>query len=334
MYNAFRSRIFSIEQDSDFEEIALQLFLYQAEHNTVYKQYLKLIRKNPALVQSIQDIPFLPVSFFKSQDILTGYQDFIPKQEPLLFTSSTTTGAIPGKHVVPEIALYEESFTRAFAQFYGAPSDWCFLALLPSYLERSGSSLVYMAEKLISTSRSEHSGFYLKNYDELIQKLSFVKKEQIPTILLGVSYALLDVAELKPEKNSNLVVMETGGMKGNRPEMIRENLHAKLKDGFGVDKIHSEYGMTELLSQAYSKGDGLFHTPPWMRILIRDVEDPFQRLPEGRRGGIDIIDLANLHSCAFISTQDLGVVYPDKSFEVIGRFDNSEIRGCNLMIQQ
>jgi hypothetical protein len=243
------------------------------------------------------------------------------------------------KHLVTDVRWYEQSYRLGFSQFYGNIEDYCVLALLPSYLEREGSSLIYMVKDLIESSRHEDSGFYLNNYAELVAKLQKLNREGQNVILIGVTYALLDLIEYAQATSfpleglgSNLILMETGGMKGKRKEMIREELHAQLSAGFGVSKIHSEYGMTELLSQAYSLGDGLFECPPWMQILIRDTEDALTYVPEGKTGGINVIDLANINSCSFIATQDLGKKYPNHSFEVLGRFDHSDIRGCNLLV--
>lgn len=248
------------------------------------------------------------------------------------FTSSGTTGMITSKHIVTDVSLYEESYRKGFSQFYGNIEDYAVLALLPSYLERDGSSLIYMVEDLIKLSNHPESGFYLHNHEELTQKLIELDKSGQNTILIGVTYALLDLIEKNSFKLQNTIIMETGGMKGKRKEMIREELHNQLCDGFGVSAIHSEYGMTELLSQAYSLGEGIFECPSWIQILVRDTEDALTYVKEGKTGGINVIDLANINSCSFIATQDLGKKYPNNSFEVLGRFDNSDIRGCNLMV--
>lgn len=250
----------------------------------------------------------------------------------IIFTSSGTTGAKTSQHVVTDISLYEKSFLKAFEHFYGPVSHYCILALLPAYLEREGSSLVYMVDSLITKSRHSNSGFYLNNLDDLKKQLMLLQKKGQKTLLIGVSFALLDLAETMRFPLKNTIVMETGGMKGRRREMIRSELHQILKNAFGVEQIHSEYGMTELLSQGYSKGHGIFNCPPWMKVLIRDTEDPLSIQKSGKNGGINIIDLANLNSCPFIATQDLGKVHPNGSFEVLGRFDHSDIRGCNLMV--
>jgi hypothetical protein len=322
-------RIFNIQGEEGFTEAALALFRLQAEHNTVYRRYLSLLGVDPLRVDQVEEIPFLPVSFFKKHRVsVTGGPD------AAVFTSSATTGAEPSRHFVPRLDIYERSFLRSFNLFYGDPADYCILALLPSYLEREGSSLVYMMDQLIRRSGHPESGFYLHDYDKLFATLQRQADAGQKTLLFGVSFALLDFSEEYVLPDMDLLVMETGGMKGRRREPVREELHAFLRERFRVRTIHSEYGMTELLSQAYSRGDGVFRTPPWMRVLIRDPYDPFGLLPEGRTGGINIIDLANIYSCAFLETQDLGRLLPGGAFTVEGRFDHSEMRGCNLMVQE
>jgi phenylacetate-coenzyme A ligase PaaK-like adenylate-forming protein len=255
-------------------------------------------------------------------------------QVEMIFESSGTTGVIPGKHFVSDLKLYEESFFRSFSLFYGQPEEYLISALLPSYTEREGSSLVYMADHLISRSKFANSGFYKDNTTELIRIIEKEREKNTKILLLGVSFALLDMAESLSPDLSGVIVMETGGMKGRRKELTRPELHSILKEKFNVNEIHSEYGMTELLSQAYSKGEGIFYCPPWMKIVIRDPQDPLTFYTEpGQTGGINIIDLANINSCSFIATGDLGKVHKDGGFEVLGRFDNSDIRGCNLMIE-
>ena len=278
------------------------------------------------MVTSIEKIPFLPVEVFKSQQVICGDNNF-----EQLFLSSGTTGENQSKHYVKELEVYEQSFVKGFEQFYGAITDYCFLALLPSYLEREGSSLIYMSEYLIKHSNHPLSGFYLNNYGEFIETLKKLKHQK--TILIGVSFALLDLAEKHQLNLENIIIMETGGMKGRRKEMTRTELHSIYKESFNVKHVHSEYGMTELLSQAYSKGDGVFETPKWMKILIRDTNDPFNILNHHQTGGVNVIDLANVHSCSFIATQDLGKTIGENNFEILGRFDNSDLRGCNLLIQ-
>ena len=320
-------RIFNINNADEFDTLALDVFGFQYENNKVYQQFCDHLKKTPQNVSHHLQIPFLPISFFKTHRVLSTQ-----KKAHTIFTSSGTTQSITSKHFVPEIKIYEDSFLKAFKAFYGSPKDFCILALLPSYLERKGSSLIYMVNSLIEKSEHPSSGFYLNNLDELHQKLNNLDKSGKKTLLIGVSFALLDLAEQFPMRLKNTIVMETGGMKGRRKELIREELHQILKQGLGVNKIHSEYGMTELLSQGYSKGEGVFETPPWMKIITRDTEDPLTIQPNGKTGGINVIDLANIYSCSFIATQDLGKTYSNGAFEVLGRFDDSDIRGCNLMV--
>lgn len=319
--------IFTISSSKQFEKIALKVFRFQYQNNLVYREFCDFLNTDIQKVKSLQQIPFLPIQFFKSHDVVSN-SDAIQET----FTSSGTTGMITSKHLVTDVSLYEQSYRNAFSDFYGNIEDYVVLALLPSYLERSGSSLIYMVKDLIELSNNENSGFYLHNYDELITKLIELDNSGQNVILFGVTYALLDLVEKQKFQLKNTIIMETGGMKGKRKEMIREELHEILCDGFGVQSIHSEYGMTELLSQAYSLGDGIFECPAWMQILTRDTEDAMTYVDYGKTGGINVIDLANINSCSFIATQDLGKKYPDNSFEVLGRFDNSDIRGCNLMV--
>ncbi len=325
-----KDTIFASTDAHTFEQTALAIFNIQAAENSIYKQYIDALGIHPALVKNIQQIPFLPISFFKSHRVKTGHFT-----EEITFFSSGTTGMQTSKHFVKQLNVYQKSYLGAFQQFYGEPKKYAVLALLPNYVERGGSSLVYMAHDLIKKSGHAKSGFYLDNDDELQNTLHILAREKTPTLLLGVSFALLDLAEKLPSNfhHPALTVMETGGMKGKRKEMIREELHAILKSAFHVPSIHSEYGMTELLSQAYSTGNGIFKTPPWMKVLTRDTADPLSVSTNKSAGGLNIIDLANLYSCSFIATQDLGTVFPDGSFLVLGRFDNAEIRGCNLMVQ-
>jgi len=321
-------RIFAIETASEFEACCLETFLFQARHCPVYAEYLRLLRIQAASVKRVEDIPFLPIEFFKTRDIVAA-----AKPPQIIFTSSGTTGMTTSRHPVIDIGWYERSFRTAFNRFYGRANDWAILALLPAYAEREGSSLIYMVDDLIRQSGHPSSGYFLYNHDELHDTLLRLKADGTPSLLIGVTFALLDFVERYTVDFPQLVVMETGGMKGRRREMIREEVHKRLRAGFNVRAIHSEYGMTELLSQAYSAGEGWFECPPWMKILIRDTHDPFQLLPAGRTGGINVIDLANHYSCAFIATQDLGRLCPDGRFEVLGRFDQSDIRGCNLLVQ-
>lgn len=319
--------IFTLTTQKQFEKTALKVFRFQYENNKVYREFCNHLNTDVGAVKSLKQIPFLPIQFFKSHEVVSSSN---PVQET--FTSSGTTGMITSRHLVTDITLYEESYRKAFAEFYGNIEDYVILALLPSYLERDGSSLIYMVKDLIDRTNNPESGFYLNQYDALIEKLHTLDKSGQNVILIGVTYALLDLIEKHQFQLQNTIVMETGGMKGRRREVIREELHAQLCAGFGVSAIHSEYGMTELLSQAYSLGDGIFECPPWMQILIRDTEDALSYIDDGKTGGINVIDLANINSCAFIATQDLGKKKPNNSFEVLGRFDHSDIRGCNLMV--
>lgn len=321
------SDIFNIKTETEFNAMALNVFKFQFENNTVYRSFCDLLYKNPSDVKRIEDIPFLPIQFFKSHEVVSD-----SNSAEIVFTSSGTTGSMTSKHYVTHLKLYEQSFKQGFEEAYGNIEDYVVLALLPSYLEREGSSLIYMVEQLIKDSKQPESGFYLHNLSELKDTLIRLDSQHKKVLLIGVSYALLDLVETYTFQLKNTIVMETGGMKGKRKELIKEELHSILKNGFGVEHIHSEYGMTELLSQAYSKGNGVFECPKWMKILTRDTEDALSILPHGKNGGINVIDLANLNSCAFIATQDLGKVHANAQFEIIGRFDNSDIRGCNLMV--
>lgn len=313
--------------DSNFQNIALQLFHFQAKNNPVYKQYLGHIKCNPENVSTIQQIRFLPISFFKSQVIKTGQWEACAE-----FTSSGTTGSISSMHPVYDLDFYRTHAERIFNHFFGDLESFHFLALLPSYLEREGSSLIEMMNYFINRSKSGHSGFYLHNLKELADKLIKLKAGKRKVILWGVSFALLDLAEHYELDLSHCIIIETGGMKGRRREWIREELHEYLCRRFKVKVIHSEYGMTELMSQAYSFGSGVYQCPSSMRVLIRNINDPFEWLNPGKTGGINIVDLANFHSCAFIETQDIGVMNEGGDFEVLGRIDNSDIRGCNLLV--
>ena len=321
------SDLFSISNQKQFEKIALKTFRYQYENNLVYQEFCDLLHTNVQKVKTLQQIPFLPIQFFKNHTVVSNNE-----APQAIFTSSGTTGMTTSQHLVTDVSLYEESYRRGFSQFYGNIENYVVLALLPSYLEREGSSLIYMVEDLIQLSNQPESGFYLNNHDELIEKLIELDSQGQNVILIGVTYALLDLIEKRKFQLQNTIIMETGGMKGKRKEMIREELHQQLCAGFGVASIHSEYGMTELLSQAYSLGEGIFECPSWMQILIRDTEDALSYITNGKTGGINVIDLANRNSCAFIATQDLGKKYANGTFEVLGRFDNSDIRGCNLMV--
>ncbi len=319
--------IFKIKTKTEFEALALQVFNFQFNKNPVYRSFCDLLHKHPSEVKQIQDIPFLPIQFFKTHEVLS---DSLPIKKT--FTSSGTSGTKTSKHHITDLSIYEQSFNEAFKMLYGPIEEFTILGLLPSYLERQGSSLIYMVESMIKTSKHKASGFYLNNLSELKDTLIKLDAEGKKTLLIGVSFALLDLVETHQFNLKNTIVMETGGMKGRRKEIIREALHNTLQKGFGVKKIHSEYGMTELLSQAYSKGEGLFNCPPWMSVLTRETEDPLTIQIAEKTGALNIIDLANVNSCSFIATQDLGRVHAHGAFEVIGRFDNSDIRGCNLMV--
>ena len=319
--------IFEISNAAQFNALALEVYRYQYNNNPVYREFCLHLNSTDVTVKDIYAIPFLPVEFFKTKSIINK-----GLEPQLAFTSSGTTGSQLSRHLIADLSIYEQSFLTAFEQFYGAPSKRCILALLPSYMERKDSSLLYMVKTLIEKSEHPESGFYLDQPELLRQKLLTLDNSGNKPILVGVSYALLDLIEGHSLGLQNTIVMETGGMKGRRKEMVRDELHDKLRTGFGLSVVHSEYGMTELLSQAYSKGNGIFKSPPWMKILCRDTEDPLLIQKAGKTGGINVIDLANIHSCSFIATQDLGRVYEDGSFEVIGRFDHSDIRGCNLMV--
>jgi hypothetical protein len=329
MTAALKERIFNLKTEEDFWEATRGIFDYQIANNGVYKEFATLLRRERGKGGNYLEIPFLPVEFFRNHIILAG-----ERAVETIFESSGTTGDIPGKHYVSELNLYEESFSTAFSLFYGDPSDYIIIALLPSYTEREGSSLVYMADKLIKKSRSPLSGFYKGKPGSIADAVKAGKKEGFRILLLGVSFALLDLAESEHPDLSGVIVMETGGMKGRRKELTRNELHRILCEKLNVTSIHSEYGMTELMSQAYSSGNGIFYCPPWMRIIIRDPQDPLTIYDKpGKTGGINIIDLANLNSCPFIATGDLGKLHDDGGFEVLGRFDNSDIRGCNLMAE-
>jgi phenylacetate-coenzyme A ligase PaaK-like adenylate-forming protein len=319
--------IFNITNFDEFNLLSLKIYAQQYSSNLVYQEFCNYLNKTPNTVTQLKDIPFLPIEFFKSKEIVSSNQ-----KAEIIFTSSGTTGSATSKHYVTDLTIYEESYLKAFNYFYGDITDYCVLALLPSYLEREGSSLIYMADDLIKKSNHTESGFYLNDLELLTQKLITLDKKGTKILLIGVSFALLDVVEKYKINLKNVIIMETGGMKGRRKEMIREELHDTLKSGFGVNEIHSEYGMTELLSQAYSKGNGVFETPPWMGILVRDTEDALSYQKNGKTGGLNVIDLANINSCSFIATQDLGKKYDDNTFEILGRFDHSDIRGCNLLV--
>lgn len=324
---SFKANLKNINEGT-FESTALEVFNFQYLNNPLYKTYVDLIRVKPGKVKSLYDIPFLPIDFFKNKEIKTGEWE-----EKTVFESSGTTGITPSKHYVEDLDFYLNISTYIFKQFYGDPKEFTFLALLPSYLERSTSSLVYMVNNFIKWSNSSDSGFYLNNYADLIEKIKVIKNKKRPVIIIGVTFALLDLAERFDEDLSDFILMETGGMKGRREEITQSEVHTMLKKKFSVKNVHTEYGMTELLSQAYSKNEGILEGPAWMKVLIRDINDPFDLKSKKRTGGVNVIDLANIHSCAFIETKDIGEIVEDRKFKILGRFDNSDLRGCNLLIQ-
>jgi len=320
-------QIFLIENEEQFNSVALDVFHFQYENNQVYRDFCDAPGIKPSNLGHYSQIPFLPVEFFKKHKVIS-----FTEAPALVFSSSGTTGMQTSRHFVKEPDIYRQSFVNAFRLFWGDPEDYHILALLPGYMEREGSSLIFMVNELIQMSQSHHSGFYLDELDKLRTKIINLRDDERKILLLGVSFALLDMAEIFTIEHPRLMIMETGGMKGRRKELIREELHEILKNAFSVETIYSEYGMTELLSQAYSKGDGIFATPPWMKILIRDMNDPLTILESGKSGGISVIDLANVYSCSFIATQDLGKYVSSSHFQILGRFDNSDIRGCNLLV--
>jgi phenylacetate-coenzyme A ligase PaaK-like adenylate-forming protein len=316
-------KIFKNHTKESFTGLALEVFKFQAKNNTIYHNYIKHLGLDISSITKMEDIPYLPIELFKSHEVICE-----PNNKVVTYTSSGT-GGIQSKHIVHDLSIYEDSFIKGFEYFYGDIKEYTVLALLPSYIERTGSSLIYMCEKLIQLSKKEESGFYLNEHELLFKTLKKLEAQNKKTLLIGVSFGLLDFTENYSLDLKNTVVMETGGMKGRRKEMIRQELHEILGNGFGVQKIHSEYGMTELLSQAYSLGES-FKCPPWMRVSCRDINDPLS--VNKTKGGLNVIDLANIHSCSFIATQDLGRIHENGNFEVLGRFDTSDIRGCNLMV--
>lgn len=323
-------KIFTVDQKG-FASAAVEIFRFQYDNNPIYRNFSNALGFDNSKVQHIEQIPFLPINFFKTHTIQTT-----PFEPQMIFESSGTTGTVNSRHLVKDLSLYEKSFIKGFEIFYGPVQDYCILGLLPSYLERKNSSLLYMVDHLIRMSGHPSSGFYLNEFDKLLATLERLEQAKQKTILIGVTFALLDFAEKiiatgNAKQLEHTIIMETGGMKGRREDMIREEVHQVLKKAFNVPAIHSEYGMTELLSQAYSKKDGIFHCPPWMRVFVRDEEDPSQVSTQGA-GLINIIDLANIYSCSFIATDDVGKVYEDGSFEVLGRKDNSDLRGCSLLV--
>jgi phenylacetate-coenzyme A ligase PaaK-like adenylate-forming protein len=319
------NNIFSVSPKS-FDQQALQTFRFQYEHNQVYHDWVDALKVDVDQVTCIKDIPFLPVSFFKTHDVVSGSFD-----AEATFTSSGTTGSINSRHLVKDVFLYKESFIKGFEYFYGNPADRCIIGLLPSYLEREGSSLIMMVVELIKLSNNKNSGFYLNEFKKLTDVLHVLEAAKQKTLLIGVTFALLDFADEFPMHLQQTTVMETGGMKGRRREMVREEVHDNLRKQLGVQAVHSEYGMTELLSQGYSFGNGIFNTVPWMKVFVRDEDDPLLSTDRGR-GLINVIDLANVYSCSFIATDDVAKIYDEGSFEILGRRDNSDTRGCSLMV--
>jgi hypothetical protein len=328
MKTSLRQRIFCVSDGRQFDETALEIFRYQASENQVYKLYISSLGVSVSEIKTIEAIPFMPVSFFKDHKIITGKGN-----AESVFESSGTTGSLTSRHYVTDLSLYRESFFKGFEKFYGNPAEYLFTALLPSYAERENSSLIYMMKELIDSSRYKESGFYNNDKPALIEILGKSREKGLKRILLGVSFALLDLAEEFGPDLAGITVIETGGMKGRRKEITREELHTFLSEKLNVKSIHSEYGMTELLSQAWSSGNGLFTCPPWMKVLIRDTHDPLRLIEDpGVTGGINIIDFANLNSCSFLAVNDLGRINTDGTFEILGRFDNSDTRGCNLLV--
>ncbi len=326
--NELQKDIFSISNENDFNKVCLDVFHFQYQNNIVYRNFVNLLNINLSEIIHYSQIPFLPIEFFKTQTIIS-----VPECPKDFFASSGTTGAQTSKHWIHDFGIYEESFHKGFSHFYGDIRQYNIFALLPNYLEQPHSSLIYMISGLIKETQNTLSGFYLADFSKLSDALRQGTLSGKKNILFGVTYALLDFIEQKSSSFPELIVFETGGMKGRRKEMIRNELHQILCKGFGVNSIHSEYGMSELFSQAYSQGNGLFTCPPWMKILIRDTNDPLSLIASNKTGGINVIDLANLYSCSFIATQDLGKLHEHEQFEILGRFDHSDIRGCNLMIE-
>jgi len=322
------SDIFNIHSEASFNQLAINQFKFQYSQNQFYKKWVQQLSINPDKLSRLNEIPFLPIEFFKTHDIICNGT----KHNEIEFTSSATGIGIPSKHRVLNSEIYELSFLKGFELFFGSPADYVIVALLPNYLSRKGSSLVYMFNDLIKRSGHQDSGFFLDNLNSLISIINKYQNSNQKVLLLGVTYALLDLCELNISLSNNFIVMETGGMKGNRPEMLKEELHTYLKSKFNIEKIYSEYGMTELLSQAYCTGNLTFKTVPWMKFLIRDVNDPFSLVENGRTGGINVIDLANVNSCSFIATKDLGRITENGELQLLGRFDDSDTRGCNLLV--
>jgi len=319
-------KIFNVKKEG-FDALALEIFRFQAEQNPVYNAYLRALSVDPSLIRELRQVPFLPIGFFKTHEVKTSSFDPV-----VVFESSGTSGSTNSRHFIRDLNLYEQSFIKGFEHFYGSIKNWCIIGLLPSYLERKNASLVYMVDQLVNQSRHQQSGFYLDEYEKLLQVLNELEIKKQKTLLIGVSFALLDLAEKHLVALKYTTIMETGGMKGRREEIVRAELHDRLKRAFSIPSVHSEYGMTELLSQAYSKSEGIFYCPAWMKVLVRDEEDPLLLKPGEKSSGlINIIDLANIYSCSFIATDDVGKLHPNGGFEVLGRMDGSDLRGCSLM---
>ena len=325
-YNDLKYKILTLKDRQEFDALALEVFNYQYCNCKVYRQFCSHLHIDKSSINAVEDIPFLPIEFFKTHEVISGNQPI-----ETTFTSSGTTGGFTSSHQLTDLELYRLNFRQIFKDFYGDIQDYVILALLPSYLERDGSSLIYMVDDLIKQSGRTESGFYLHNTEDLREKLIELESKHQKTILIGVSFALLDFVERYKLNLHHTIIMETGGMKGKRKELVREELHAFLQDGFGINTIHSEYGMTELLSQAYSAGGGVFKLPNTMKVFIRDVGDPLSLIDGAKTGGINIIDLANINSCSFLATKDLGRYVKKNELQILGRFDNSDIRGCNLL---
>ncbi len=328
MVSSLKNSIFSIKSEQEFNDIALKIFRFQYDNNPVYRKFTQYLRMDIKDVGHFREIPFLPVEFFKKQRVFCGNE-----KAELVFRSSRTTGQEASVHYVKDAGMYKQALLESFSRLYGPPGKYRILALLPAYMERKDASLIYMVNELMTQTGFHGNHFIQSDFTRLKELL---KDDSVgrKTLLIGVTFALLDFAETSPFRMpKDLIVMETGGMKGRREEIIREDFHQRLQFAFGIKTVHSEYGMTELLSQAYSREKGLYRCPPWMRVLIRDTNDPLHFRDKLKTGGINIIDLANLHSCSFLATQDLGKVYPDNSFEVLGRYDNSDVRGCNLLVE-
>ncbi len=342
MNHQWNDKVFSVTQ-AGFQELALEIFRFQYQHNSIYKAYADMLHINFKKINALSQIPFLPIQFFKTHSVKTT------EFEPQAVFESSGTQTINSHHFIKDIELYKQSFLKGFELFYGSVNEWCIIGLLPSYLERENSSLIFMVDELIRQSQHSQSGFYLYEYEKLYKTLNQLETDKQKTLLIGVSFALLDFAEKHSLSLEHTIIMETGGMKGRKQEIVRQELHEILKSKFKVDLIHSEYGMTELLSQAYSKGNGIFSCPPWMKVLLRDEEDPLLVTGYGsqvmsseltydipglvtKTGAINIIDLANIYSCSFIAADDAGRLYTDGNFEVLGRIDNSDIRGCSLLM--